>query len=238
MKRIAGTPVVNYLLRFAQDKNRSAKLRSGALAALQGHIDRTNAAHAEAVLAVAAAADTPDQVRDVALLRVGEFPRAIVIERLYGLFANANWKVRWVAAELVLKMSDTSQLKEFFERIGKVEGMAITEPLRYGQLISEMKGPQKPVDVVNGYLGSSHSVEARATALGYYYYKGTPADLPKLTPLMKDAQKAPTCAKDAQDCEWKCEVAAEGKRETKDISTLGEFVEFCVKPAVEKRGTP
>jgi hypothetical protein len=238
MKRIAGAPVVEYLLRFAQDKTQSPKRRSGALAALQGHIDRTNAAHAQAVLAVAAAPDTPDQVRDVALLRVGEFPRAIVIERLYGLFDNENWKVRWVAAELVLKMSDTSQLKEFFERLGRIDGMAMTEALRYGALISEMKGPQKPVDVVNGYLGSSHSVEARATALGYYYNKGTPADLPKLTPLMKDAQKAPTCAKDAQDCEWKCEVAADGKRETKDISTLGEFVEYCVKPAVEKRGTP
>jgi hypothetical protein len=237
MKRTAGAPVVDYLLRFAQDKTQSPKRRSGALAALQGHLDRTNAAQAEGVLAVAAAADTPDQVRDVALLRVGEFPRAIVIERLYTLFANSNWKVRWVAAELVLKMSDTSQLKEFFERIGKVDGMAITEPLRYGALISEMKGAQKPVEVVNGYLGSSHSIGARATALGYYYNKGTPADLPKLTPLMKDPQKTPTCAKDAQDCEWKCEVAADGKRETKDISTLGEFVEFCVKPAVEKRGT-
>jgi hypothetical protein len=238
MKRISGPPVVEFLLRFSQDKNQSAKLRSGALAALQGHIDRASAAHAEAVLAVAAAADTPDQVRDIALLRVGEFPRAVVIERLYGLFSNDNWKVRWVAAELVLKMSDTSQLKEFFDRLGRIEGMAMTEALRYGALISEMKGPQKPLDVVNGFLGSTHPVEARATALGYYYNKGTPADLPRLTPLMKDAQKAPTCAKDAQDCEWKCEVAADGKRETKDISTLGEFVEFCVKPAVEKRGNP
>jgi hypothetical protein len=238
MKRIAGAPVVDYLLRFVQDKSRSPKLRSGALAALQGHVDRTSAAHAEAVLAVAAAADTPDQVRDVALLRVGEFPRAIVIERLYGLFANDNWKVRWVAAELVLKMSDTSQLRDFFERIGRVDGMAITEPLRYGALIAEMKGPQKPFDVVSSYLGSNHPVEARATALGYFYNKGTAADLPKLTSLTKDPQKTPTCEKDAQDCEWKCEVAADGKRETKDISTLGEFVEFCVKPAVEKRGTP
>jgi hypothetical protein len=146
--------------------------------------------------------------------------------------------VRWVAAELVLKMSDTSQLREFFERIGRVDGMALTEPLRYGALISEMKGAQKPVDVVNAFLGSSHPVEARATALGYFYNKGTPADLPKLTALAKDSQKTPTCPKDAQDCEWKCDVAADGKRETKDISTLGEFVEFCVKPAVEKRGTP
>jgi hypothetical protein len=238
MKRIAGAPVVDFLLRFAQDKTRSPKLRAGALAALQGHIDRTSVTQAEAVLAVAAAADTPDQVRDVALLRVGDFPRPVVIERLYGLFSAPVWKVRWVAAELVLKMSDTSHLKEFFDKIGRVEGMAITEPLRYGALMAEMKGPVKPVEVISGQLSSSHPAPARLTAFGYYYNHGTKADLDRLSNYMKDPQKTPTCAKDAQDCEWKCEVAADGKRETKDISTVGEFVEFCVKPAVEKRGTP
>ncbi len=238
MKRIAGAPVVDFLLRFAQDKTRSPKLRAGALAALQGHIDRTSVTQAEAVLAVAAAADTPDQVRDVALLRVGDFPRPVVIERLYGLFSAPVWKVRWVAAELVLKMSDTSQLKEFFDKIGRVDDMAITEPLRYGALMAEMKGPVKPVEVISGQLSSSHPAPARLTAFGYYYNHGTKADLDKLSNYTKDPQKTPTCAKDAQDCEWKCEVAADGKRETKDISTVGEFVEFCVKPAVEKRGTP
>jgi len=238
MKRLAGAPVIEFLLRFAQDKSQSPKRRSGALAALQGHLDRTSVSQAEAVLAVAAAADTPDQVRDVALLRVGDFPRAIVIDRLYGLFDNSAWKVRWVAAELVIKMSDTSQLKEFFERIGRIDSMAITEPLRYGALMAEMKGPIKPVEVISSFVSSAHPAPARFTAFGYYYNHGTKDDLAKLAHYMKDGQKAPSCAKDAQDCEWKCEVAADGKRETKDISTLGEFVEFCVKPAVEKRGTP
>jgi hypothetical protein len=160
-----------------------------------------------------------------------------VIERLYGLFGSDNWKVRWVAAELVLKMSDTSQLKEFFERAGRIEGMAITEPLRYGALIGSMKGPAKPAEVVSGFLGPSHPAPARLTAFGYYYNHGTKADLGRLSGYESDRQHTPACAKDAQDCEWKCEVAADGKRETKDISTIGEFVEFCVKPAVEKRGT-
>ena len=88
------------------------------------------------------------------------------------------------------------------------------------------------------YARKDNSTPVRLTALGYYYNKGTPADLPKLTPLMKDAQKAPTCAKDAQDCEWKCEVEGEGKRETKDIDTVGEFFNYCVKPAMEKRTAP
>lgn len=235
MKRVGGVPVADYLLTFAQDKNQSAKRRSAALAALQGHLDRNSGKHADAVLAVAAAQDTPDQLRDVALQRVGEFPRPMVVSRLYDLFDSKTWKVRWVAAELVLRMSDTSQLPEFFEHIGKTHGMAITEPLRYGALIGEMKGTTKPVDAIQPYLGASRPAPARLTVLGYYYNRGTAADLAKLNNLTSDRNKTPTCAEDDKDCEWKCEVDADGKRETKDISTVGEFFEFCVKPAMEKR---
>ena len=237
MKRVGGPPVVAYLLKFVQDKAQSPKRRQGALAALQGNLDRSNGAQAEGILAVAAAADTPDMVRDTALQRVGEFPRAVVVERLYGLFENTNWKVRWVAAELLLKMSDTSQLPEFLDRLGKANNMAITEPLRYGALIGEMKGATKPVDAVHPYLSSSKSVQARLTALGYYYGNGTKADLGKLSNLAGDHTKAPTCAENADGCEWKCAITtSDGKRETKDITTLGEFFENCVKPAMEKRG--
>jgi hypothetical protein len=132
-------------------------------------------------------------------------------------------------------MSDTSQLPEFFEHIGKTHGMAITEPLRYGALIAEMKGTTKPVDAIQPYLGPSRPTPSRLTVLGYYYNRGTAADLPKLNSLTSDRNKTPTCAEDDKDCEWKCEVDADGKRETKDISTVGEFFEFCVKPAMEKR---
>jgi hypothetical protein len=237
MKRVGGPPVVEYLLKFVQDKAQSPKRRQGALAALQGNLDRNNGAQAEAILSVAAGADTPDLVREAALLRVGEFPRPVVVQRLYGLFDNTNWKVRWVAAELVLKMSDTSQLPEFFERLGKADNMALTEPLRYGELISEMKGSTKPADAVQPYLASAKPVQARLTALGYYYEKGTKADLAKLSGLASDNTKAPSCAENADGCEWKCAITtSDGKRETKDITTLGEFFEFCVKPAVEKRG--
>ena len=235
MKRVGGAPIVEYLLEFAQNTSQSPKRRAASLAALQGHLDRNNGKHADAVLAVAAAQDTPDQVRDVALQRVGEFPRPMVVSRLYGLFEAKTWRVRWVAAELVLRMSDTSQLDEFFEHIGKTRGMAITEPLRYGALIAEMKGTKKPVEVISSYLGSSRPVPARLTALGYYYNRGTPADLPKLNHFAADRNKTPTCAEDDKDCEWKCEVDADGKRETKDITTVGEFFDSCVKPAMEKR---
>lgn len=237
MKRVGGPPVVAYLLKFIQDKTQSPKLRQGALAGLQGHLDRNNAAQAEAILSVAGAVDTPDMVREAALLRVSEFPRPVVVQRLYSLFDNPNWKVRWVAAELLLRMSDTSQLPEFFERVSKANHMALTEPLRYGALIGEMKGSTKPADAVQPYLASSKPVQARLTALGYYYEKGTKADLAKLSGLASDNTKTPTCAENAEGCEWKCAITtSDGKRETKDITTLGEFFEYCVKPAVEKRG--
>ena len=238
MKRVGGAPTVSWLLKIAEDKTQDPKNRAGALAALQGNLDPKSASQADAVLAVAGAPDTPDEVRDVALQRAGEFPRAAVIERLYGLFASPSWKVRWVAAELVLKMSDTSQLPEFMERIGKAEGMAITEPMRYGSLIAQMKGSAPPVKVIEPYLGTSHPVPARLTALGYYYEKGTKSDIGKLSHLEGDREKTPTCAKDADGCEWKCEVESEGKRETKDIATVGEFFTYCIKPAMEKRTTP
>jgi hypothetical protein len=238
MKRVGGAPTVAFLLKIAQDKAVDPKDRAGALAALQGNLDPKNTAQADAVLAVAGAADTPDEVRDVALQRAGEFPRSAVIERLYGLFTSSSWKVRWVAAELVLKMSDTSQLPEFMDHIGKAEGMAITEPLRYGSLIAQMKGSTPPVKVIEPYIGSSKPAPARLTALGYYYERGTKNDIGKLSHLEGDREKTPTCAKDADGCEWKCEVEGEGKRETKDIATVGEFFTYCVKPAMEKRTTP
>ncbi|HET9955467.1 MAG TPA: hypothetical protein VFQ61_13220 [Polyangiaceae bacterium] len=237
MKKVGGKPVADYLLQFAQDKSRGEKRRAAAMAALQGNLDRNNPAHAEAVLTIAQAADTPDQLRDAAFARVGEFPRQMILSKLYGLFRNENWKVRWVAAELVLKTIETSDLPEFFKQLGQVgkgDGFAITEPLRYGALIANMKGP--PVrEIVDKYAGTQHPVPVRMTALGYYFEAGSAADLPKIQPYEKDAAKAPTCREGAKECEWKCEVVSGGSRETKDISTVGDFVSYCIKPAMESR---
>jgi hypothetical protein len=235
MKRIGGAPSCAFLVGFAQNKANSEKKRAASIAALQGNLDRNDAASASAMLAIASAPDTPDQVRDVALQRVGEFPRQLVVEKLYTLFGDENWKVRWVAAELILKMSDTVQLSEFFDKIGRAEGMSITEPLRYGALISEMKGPKTPEEAVKPRLAAHNPVPARLTALGYYYQVGTPNQLSDLSGFAEDKAKTPECKKDAKECEWKCEVASGDKQETKDITTVGEFFEFCVKPAMEKR---
>lgn len=235
MKKVGGKPVVDYLLAFTQDKNESEKRRATAMAALQGNLDPKNPAHAEVPLQLAASNDTPDQLRDVAFARVGEFPRQMILGKLYSFFKTDNWKVRWVAAELILKTSETSELPEFFSKLGQADGFSITEPLRYGALIAAMKGSPPPVEVVDKYATPSHQVQVRMSALGYYFEKGTKADLGKVDQYASDKQKAPTCKESAKECEWKCEVTSGDKRETKDITTLGEFVTYCIKPAMEAR---
>jgi len=112
-----------------------------------------------------------------------------------------------------------------------VRGMSINEPLRYGALLSGMKGPPPPAEVAAKYAAAPHSAQVRTSALGYYYAVGTRADLPKIQAYEQDKTRVPSCLKDAKDCEWKCDV----KSETKDIATIGDFVNFCIKPAMEAR---
>lgn len=235
MKRLGGKPVVDYLLEFSKNPAHGEKLRASALVALQGKLDTTSSAHADAVLAIAGAADTPDSARDAALQRVAEFPRKMVLDKLYALFDHQNWKVRWVAASLILRMSDTAELEAFFAKLGKVRGMSISEPLRYGALIASMKGPPSPAEVSDKYAQAANPATVRTSALGYYYAVGTRAELPKIEGYEKDKARAPTCAADAKECEWKCEVSAGGGREAKDITTIGDYVTYCIKPAMEAR---
>ena len=235
MKKIGGKPVVEYLLGFVQDKSGLEKRRAAAMAALQGNLDRNNAAQAHIALAIAGDPSTPDSLRELSLQRVGEFPRAMVIDKLFELFKNENWKVRWVAASLVLKMSSTSQMPDFMSKLGQAEGLALTEPLSYGGLLADLKGSPSPAEVAAKYAAPGNSVPARLTALGYYYSAGTPADLAKVEGFEKDTAATPKCKADAKDCEWKCTVQGATGDETKDIKTVGEFVEYCVKPAIQKR---
>jgi len=235
MKKLGGKPVIEYLLGFVQDKGALEKRRAAAMAALQGNLDRNNAAQAQVVLAIAGDAATPDNLRDISLQRVGEFPRAMVVDKLFELFKNDNWKVRWVAASLVLKMSDTSQMPEFMTKLGQADGLAITEPLSYGGVLADMKGTPPAAEVAAKYSATGNSIAARLTALSYYYSAGTAADLPKVESFAKEGTATPKCKADAKECEWKCTVQAGAAEETKEIKTVGEFVEFCVKPAIQKR---
>jgi hypothetical protein len=238
LKQIGQAPAVDYLLNFALDKTRSEKRREAALAVMEGHVDRKDPEHITRLLALASADDTPDSVRDQALRRVGELPRKQVIEPLYGLFSHANWKVRWVAAELVLKMSEASQLGEFMSKLGAVRQMAITEPIRYGKLIAGLPGSPPVREVIGPYAAAGQPTSVRLTALGYYLDQGTRDQLATLEPMTRDPTSVPQCAKDAEGCEWRCEITSDGQQLVRPVQTLGEFVQYCVKPAIVARATP
>lgn len=225
MKRVGGVAVADYLLAFAADGARPEKLRAASIAALEGNISKTNADHVGKILEIAGADATPDMVRDLALRRVGELPRELVIQRLYGLFKHSNWKVRWLSAELILKMSEAKHIPEFMAEVGKVTAMSISEPLRYGKLLGELEGATE--NDLKAFLAVTNAAAVRVSALGYYYSLGFVGQLPTVEPFAADLQKVPACAKDAKDCEWKC---AE-----KEITTVGDYVTHCIKPAMQAR---
>jgi hypothetical protein len=236
MKKIGQAPIAEYLLNFAGDKTQSEKRRATALIALEGQIDKDNKSQVDRVLTLAAAEDTPDSVRDAALRRVGEMPRKLVVDRLYPMFDSKEWKIRWVAAELILKMSDSTHIDEFMSHLGHAKGMSITEPLRYGTLIGQLKKVKvDPVEVLEKYDDSKFPVGVRLSALGYYYEGGVKADMPKVDRYASDPAKVPECLPGAKECEWKCTVDAGGKQDEKTVATVGDFVAYCIKPALEKR---
>jgi len=114
-------------------------------------------------------------------------------------------------------------------------GFAMTEPLSYGQTIGQMsvRGP-KPRDAVLPYLKEGN-LAAKLTALGFFYANGKASDVPVVAPL--ENEKTPVPKTDDPEAKWACEVpGASGKEnETKDIKDVGEFVRFCVMPAMKAR---
>jgi hypothetical protein len=234
IKKVGTRPAVDYCLAVASDKTQNEKRRQAALAALEGRLDRSVPGDIEKVLALAAADETPDSVRDLAFQRIGEMPRDQVVGKLYSLFGSRKWKVRWVAANTVLRMSSTDQLPEFMARL-PVAGLALSEPLTYGGNIDKMtvKGP-KPRDAVMPFLREG-SVTARLTALGYFYAAGKASDAGLLNQFDGDRTLIPRT--DDPEGKWQCEVAkADGKEsETKDVKDVGDFVRFCVLPAIKTR---
>ena len=237
IKKVGTRPALDYCLSVAGDKSQNEKRRQAALAAIEGRLDRSNPGDTEKVMAIASADDTPDSVRDLAFQRVGEMPREQVVHKLYGMFTSHKWKVRWVAAGTVLRMSSTDQLAEFMARLpgGLAPGFAMTEPLSYGGLIDKMtvKGP-KPREAVMPFLKEGN-LAARLTALGFFYATGKAADAKVLAPF--EADRFPVPKTDDPEAKWQCEVPkADGKEtETKDIKDVGEFVRFCVTPAMKAR---
>jgi hypothetical protein len=237
MKKVGGKPVVDYLIAFASDANNTEKRRLAAVAALEGNVDRNDAKLVDQLFTLASAENTPDGLRDLVLRRLSELPRKLVITRLYSLFTNNNWKVRFGPADLALRMSEAADVPEYMAKLGAAKGMAMAEPFAYGATLNDVKGAEKPSTLAEKYVAPEQPAPVRLTALGWYFRYGPAGSLEIVKRYQDDKAKIPGCAKDAKDCEWKCEVAVEGKVEAKDITTLGEFVRYCVMPEMEKRNT-
>jgi len=234
MKKIGGRPAVDFLLGYAADKAQPEKRRQAALAALEGRLDRNNPEDLRRILEIASTPDAPDVVLDQAFRRVSEMPRELVADKLYALFKGDKWKVRRAAAATILKMSTVKHIDEFLGQLPESKGFAMPEAITYGALLGDLK-EGTPLEALKKHF-TAGPPSTRTTAIAYYFTFGSAGDLPALTELEGDETKAPTCDADA-DCKWSCEVAKEGsnEREQKDIKTVGEFVRYCVEPAMRER---
>lgn len=238
MRKVGVRPIIDYLLAFAATKEQSEKRRQAAVAALEGNLDKGNAGDVSKILALAAS-DAPDAVLDQAFRRISALPRELVIEKLYEMFKTDKWKVRRAAAATVLRMSSVKDLDEFMGKLpkGKAKGFAMPEALSYGGLFADLKDG-KPADALAKHLKDGSSA-AKTSALGYYFSYGTTADLPLIEPLRSDKDDAPVCETDP-DCKWVCDIPKEGAKdpkesESKEIKTIGDFVRYCVEPAMKER---
>lgn len=235
MKKVGGRPAVEYLIGYAApDNNHTEERKKTALAALEGRVDKNSDADLDAIFKICKDDRTTDAVRDVGFQRLGEFPKEKIVPKLYTLFDQPKkWKVRWVAASLVLKTMTPKQIGDFMAHLpanGKVK-IGMTEPLSYGQLIAKMEGEPKPLDVIKPFLASP-SIGAKLTAIGFFY-ENKGADVALLHPYAEDKTALPKCDKE-DDCQWQCEIPKGNETEMKEITTVGELVKLCVEPSMKK----
>ena len=239
MKRVGGRPVIDYVLLYAGQKENNEDRRKAALAALEGRVDKNNTGDVERLFEIAKDDNTPDSVRGLAFDRLGELPKEVVVPRMFQLFEpQKKWKVRWVAASLVLKSTSTGKIPEFMQHLPRSGGTKIgmTEPISYGALIQKMENPgsePKAKDAIVPYL-QSRELGPKLVALGYFY-GGKKSDIPLIAPHGDETMAVPKCEKD-DECGWSCDVPKPGsqEKESKEVRSVGEFVRFCVVPSMDQ----
>lgn len=238
MKKIAGRPSVEYLLKYAGDAGKPAERRTLALAALETNLDKNSKDELDRIFAIAKNNDTPDAVRDGAFRRMGEFPKEWIVPKLYTLGDPPKWKVRWVAFETILSTMTLKQVPEFMGHLPRTAAtkMGMTEPLSYGVVIRDkMEGePKAKLDVVLPYLNSKE-LGPKLVALGYFW-EGKKADVHHVQAHADDKALLPKCEKD-DECLWQCDVPKPGdskETEPQELKTVGELVKLCLIPSMDK----
>jgi hypothetical protein len=240
MKKVGGRAAIDFALGFAADSKQSEERRQAALASLEGRIEKKNGKDIDRVLDIAKS-DAPGIVLDQAFRRIGELPRDAVIDKLYAIFATDKWKTRRAAAGVVLKMSSFKNIDEFMSKLPDKDGskgFAMPEAITYGANFADLKDGA-PRDALKKFLGpgTANNPAVRTSALSFYMAAGTKDDLATLQPFEKDGSKVPVCDAD-EDCKWICVVPSEKdpkQTEKKDIKTVGDYVTFCIEPAIADR---
>jgi hypothetical protein len=271
MKRLGQAPSVNYLLGLASDETKPPERRAAALAALEGQLEPKRGPQLDRLFGLADDPKTPALVRDLALRRMADLPRSEVASDLYRLFDSDQWKTRWLAAELLLRMSDAQHLSEFMDNLKSVRKLAMAEAKRYGALLAELESKAKQpaqqvaqqvtqpdpkpaatrterdvawAEAMEKYAGRSKPLAVRLTALGYYLASANSSALngsdgPDVARYEHDATPIPRCEDEDPDCAWQCSFDSGGQTEEKKLDTVGDFVHFCVLPALRGRqGSP
>jgi hypothetical protein len=235
LKRIGGRPAVDYCLAFAHDKSKSEKMRVDALLAIENRVDKNVPNDVNIIFDIVKDDTNPDKVRGVAMARLGELPKEMILPKLYSLF-DRKWQVRMDAERMIVRMITTKELSDFMHHLPETAQTKIgmSEPLSTGATVMAMdpQGGPKPRTVLNGFL-ESKELGAKLTAIGSYY-QAKKGEASALTPLESDKSPVPKCDP-ADQCGWTCDVPKPGSKETdtKTVTTVGEFVKWCVEPSLQ-----
>jgi hypothetical protein len=230
MKRLGGRPVVEYCLAYAKDKTKSDKMRTDALAAMENRMDKNIPGDFQTVFDILKDSSNPDAVRGVAMARLGELPKDMIVAKLYSLFDDKKWQVRLDAANLILKTITPRDVPDFMRHlpVDAKTKMGLSEPLSYGPAIMAMdaKGGPKPRDVLSPFLASG-DLGPKLTAVGSYYTTKK-TDASPVVALENDKTPLPKCDP-ADNCGWECQF----NKEPKVVTTVGEFVRWCIEPSLQ-----
>jgi hypothetical protein len=236
MKRVGGRPAVDFCLSYAHDKGNSEKSRTNALAALENRVDKNVPGDVSLILDILTDDANPDSVRAVAMARLGELPKDMILPKLYALF-DKKWQVRLDAARMILKTITTKDVPDFMQHLPQNDKtkMALSEPIAYGALIMAIdpQGGPKPRDVLARYLPGG-PLGGKLTAAGSYF-AGKKSDASALAAFEEDKTPVPKCDP-ADQCGWQCDVpkaAGSQDKETKTVTTVGEFIRWCIEPSLQ-----
>ncbi len=230
MRRVGGRPAVEYCLAYGKDRGKSEKMRTDALAAVENRIDKNVPGDFQALFDIIRDDANPDGVRGVAMSRLGELPKDMIVSKLYSLFGDKKWQVRLDAAKLVLKTMTPKDVPDFMRHLpmdAKTK-MGLSEPIAYGVIIMNMdpKGGPKPRDVLSQFV-SSTDLGAKLTVAGSYY-NAKKGDAGGLQAMESDKSPLPKC-EPADNCGWECTVG----KEQKTPVTVGDFVKWCIEPSLQ-----